>query len=129
MDRLSGTQFLLALPYSARQRKIGGERPRLSEDEFIHLVGASGGDRDAALAILEYLRDWIYVNGFTPYPNDSLSHTFGIAEEELDEDLILGVMEKSGLSIVDAEKLPLAGKVDTPMQVAILIAEMKSRRR
>ena len=85
-------QRLLALPFSARQRTLAKSRPAMSYSDFVASITRSGGNADAAGLVYSKLQDWVYHDGFTPYPDDSLSSVFGIAEEELDEDIILDAL-------------------------------------
>ena len=85
-------------------------------------IVSQGGDRDAAIAVWEELKDSTHGNGFTPAPSDSLSSLFGIAEEELDEDLILAILQKLNVPIPDQEFVSAFGVVDTPLQVARFVA-------
>ena len=74
-------EALLALPFSFRQRRLAQARQSLSETEFVKQIIAQGGDEKAGVAVWRHLSDWGYVDGFTPYPTDSLGAVFGIAEE------------------------------------------------
>src|SRR5688572_16990107 len=87
----SNIQRLLGIPFTWRQRRLLDTRAPLDEAAFVDQVVAGGGDRAAAASLWARLRDWIYVEGFTPYPCDDLEHVYGIAEEELDEELVLGL--------------------------------------
>ncbi|MGI4720473.1 MAG: hypothetical protein ACRYGO_05110 [Janthinobacterium lividum] len=80
-----------------------------------------GADEDAAIFIRNYLLDWIYVPGFTPYPEDKFSYIYGIAEEELDEDLILMILRCLNVKLPRMDQLTPYGVVDTPIQVALLV--------
>ncbi|NIJ35375.1 hypothetical protein FHR22_000024 [Sphingopyxis panaciterrae] len=91
-------QKILAVPFSWRQAVLSRKRLPLSETEFCEIVHQSGGHKEAALFIWNYLEDWIYIRNFTPYPDDDFQSIYGIAEEERDEDLILRLLESVGLS-------------------------------
>lgn len=115
-------QKILAFPFWSRQRALAKIRPPLSESDFVDLIDHSGGDRGAAAMIYSKLQDWVCHEGFTPYPNDSLGSVFGIAEEELDEDLILDVFVRLGLSMPPAREVTAFGAVDTATGIAQLVA-------
>lgn len=126
-----GTGFLqkvLALPFSRRQERLAMERPRLSEDQFAKQVVDEGGDEEAAYIIRKKLCDWAYAGEFTPYPDDDLTRVYGIAEEELDEDLILAVLNELGVPPPNAEQLKEFGSVETPLRVARLVSFARSLR-
>jgi hypothetical protein len=72
----------------------------------------------------EYLQDWVYAEGFTPYPTDDLGAIFGIAEEELD-DLILGMFQSLNVPPPGKEFLAGFGPVNTPLSLARLEAQCR----
>lgn len=115
-------QGILALPFSHRQKRLMKSRPALSMDEFVRQVSDAGGDREAAAAVHRKLMDWAYVDGFTPYPEDSLGQVYGIAEEELDEDFILDILNVLSVPLPSKERLSAFGPVATPLQVAQLVS-------
>jgi hypothetical protein len=115
-------QRLLALPFSLRQNRIANVRPALNEHEFVAQVSKAGGDKRAALLVYQKLGEWIYADGFTPYPEDHLGKLYGIADEELDEDLILDVLHQAGASPPNAEQIAAFGVIDTPLRIAQLVA-------
>lgn len=117
---------LLSLPFSARQRRLARNRPPLSETAFVEHIAEQGGDEMAAVALWRHLREWA-VDDFTPYPTDSLGSVFGIAEEELDEDLILGILRELNVPTPSSEMLSQFGAVDTPLRVAQLVALCRKR--
>ena len=91
-----------------------------------HIVD-QGGDAAAAAFVWNTLQDFVVVPSFTPHPTDSLEAVFGIAEEELDEDMILTLLADLGISIPDQEDVSSFGVIDTPLQVALFIARCRER--
>lgn len=94
----------------------------LNETEFVQQIVHEGGDRDAASSLWKRLKDWGYENGFTPHPTDSLHWTFGIAEEEKDEDLILDILNELNVVVPNRETIHGFGPVETPLAVAKFVA-------
>ena len=119
-------QKVLAFPFSARQSKLSKNRSPLSKSDFVDSITQSGGDQETAEIVHSKLQDWIYHEGFTPYPDDSLASVFGIAEEELDEDLILDIFMKLSLSTPSQKEVMTFGPIDTPTGVARLVALARS---
>jgi hypothetical protein len=68
------------------------------------------------------LKEWTVVPDFTPYPGDSSGSVFGIAEEELDEDLILSMLRELAVPIPTKAQVSAFGPVDTPLRIAQLVA-------
>jgi hypothetical protein len=120
-------QKILALPFSKRQKILAKNRPRLSHADFTRAIVSGGGDEQAADLVRTKLQDWIYNESFSPYPEDSLSSVFGIAEEELDEDLILDVLMKLGVPTPSQQDVEAFGPIDTALDVARLVALARSR--
>ncbi|HXC74279.1 MAG TPA: hypothetical protein VN640_06320 [Sphingomicrobium sp.] len=119
-------QRILAFPFSGRQSALSKSRPSLSASDFVGLIRDSGGDVEAAKIIHSKLQDWIYHQSFTPYPGDSLASVFGIAEEELDEDLILDVFSILELATPSEPELKAFGVIDTATDIARLVALTRS---
>lgn len=118
-------QRVLAFPFSGRQSALAKSRPALSHSDFVDSVTRSGGDPKAAELVHLKLQDWIYHENFTPYPEDSLGSVFGIAEEELDEDLILDILVKLDLPSPSHEEVAAFGPIDTAIDVARFITSVR----
>jgi len=116
---------VLGLPFSLRQKRIARTRIPMTDSEFVHQIVKQGGDRDAASAVWRKLKEWGYEDGFTPQPADSLSSVFGIAEEELDEDLVLDILKELNVSVPNREVVGAFGVIDTPLQVAKFVAHCR----
>lgn len=119
-------QRFLARPFSTRQLALANNRPPLSQSDFVSRIAQAGGADDAATIIHSKLQDWIYHDGFSPYPDDSLGSVFGIAEEELDEDIILDVLNKLGLSAPPQQVVEAFGPIDTATDIARFVARARS---
>lgn len=119
-------QRFLARPFSTRQLALAKDRPPLSQSDFVSQIAMSGGADDAAIIVHEKLQDWIYHDGFSPYPDDSLCSVFGIAEEELDEDIILDVLTKLGLSTPPRQLVESFGPIDTAADIARFVVHVRS---
>jgi hypothetical protein len=115
-------KHLLGMPFSGRQARLAQKREALNEAEFVRRIADEGGDRDAATVLWTKLLNLRYPDNFTPYPSDSLLKVFGIAEEELDEDLILAILKELNVRPPSKELLSQFGAIDTPLRVAQLIA-------
>ena len=116
-------------PWTMRQRRLASSRPRLSKREFVAATVASGGDLYAAEWIWQHLHDeWGWEKGFSPYPDDTLERIFGLAEEERDVDILTTLLNRLSLPLPTTEVLQEFGRIDTPAQIAQLIAEMRCRK-
>jgi hypothetical protein len=112
---------LLGFPFTLRQKRLAQQRKPFDEREFIEEIANSHGDPAAAALLWAHLQDWVYAKGFTPYPTDDLGAVFGIAEEELDEDLVLGMFQSLNVPLPSKEFLEGFGPVTTPLSLAKLV--------
>jgi hypothetical protein len=101
-------------------------RVALSKSKFIDAISRLGGDAEAADILYSKLQDWIYAEDFTAYPEDNLGSVFGIAEEELDEDLILDIINELGLAVPTQAQMREFGPVETALDVARLAAFIRA---
>jgi len=118
-------RFLFGLPFSYRQKKLAASRPPIDKEQFVSRILAEGGDERAAAMVWDALvADWV-IEGFTPYPEDSLGRVYGIAEEELDDDLIARTLKELGLPIPDRDFVKRFGMIDSPRRVAQFVSECR----
>jgi hypothetical protein len=120
-------KFITALPMSLRQRRLAMTRTPIGEIQFVTRIREAGGDADAASFIYQHLLDWIYVDGFTPYPDDRLGDLYGLAEEERDDDIIREIFKKLDVKLPTNEVLAAFGDVDTPAQISRLVQQALDR--
>jgi hypothetical protein len=121
------TGFVLGLPFSLRQQKLSDSRSPMSKSQFIETITLGDGDGQAAEILWDSLvANNVVVDGFTPYPDDSLCFVYGVAEEELDEDLIARVFVTLKVPLPDAAFMKHFGKVDSAWQIAKLVGRARS---
>jgi len=108
-------------PFSSRQKRLAESRPRLGSEKFVALMVTEGVRKEIAQYIWAWLEDWGYVSEYTPYPDDDLGKLHGIAEEELEIDLILEGLKAFHAPIPDQYTISTFGAVDTPLRVGKLI--------
>jgi hypothetical protein len=115
--------YLLQLPFSARQKRLANDRPPITLNEFTEAISTSELGRDAARLLWEELNAVKVVSEFSPYPDDNILTIYGLAEEDLDEDTILRIAEKLGIDITsyNQENLPT---VKTPRDIISLIVAL-----
>ena len=115
-------QKFLALPFSFRQSTLARKRHPISYSDFVSFVIQADGDAQAADLIFSKLQDWIYNEGFTAHPEDSLGMVFGIAEEELDEDIIFEMLVKLNIPIPTQQEVLAFGPIDSAVEVAQFVS-------
>lgn len=115
----------LLSPWAWRQRRLAASRVSLSQVEFLTLIEERGGDPEAGSLIWTHLHEWGLEKRFTPHPEDNFTCVFGIAEEELEMDLIADILTRLELPLPTTALLKEFAAVDTPLQVARLVSEMR----
>jgi hypothetical protein len=120
-------RFLTGLPFSYRQRRLAGARPPISKEQFVSMISTESADRHAAEKIWESLIAERLDENLAPYPDDSLIHVYGIAEEELDQDLIARVLKELDIPIPDRDFTKQFGAIDSPRGVVHFISACRHR--
>jgi hypothetical protein len=118
-------RFMLGLPFSYRQKKLARDRPQIDKATFVARISAQGGDERAAGLVWNALLANRMAEGFTPYPEDSLGRVYGIADEELDEDLIARTLKELSVPLPDLAFVKALGEIDTPLRVAQFVKECR----
>lgn len=84
-------------------------------------VASTERGRVAAAMLWDKLSEAVVYERFTPYPDDDLLTTFGLAEEDLDQDIVLDLVLKTASVVPSREMLKRFGPVNTPADVIRLI--------
>ncbi len=112
---------LLERPLSSKQRSLAASRPPMSKEQFVDAVASTDLGHSAADMLWEKLAEATVYGQFTPYPDDDLLKVFGLAEEDLDEDVILEIITATGSVVPDRNQLKKFGPVNTPADIVKLI--------
>jgi hypothetical protein len=116
-----GLKDFLEGPLLLKQRRLAADRPPMSKESFVDAVASTDLGRSAANMLWEKLAEITICDQFTPYPDDDLLKAFGLAEEDLDEDLILEIIKATGSVAPDRNMLANFGSVNTPSDIIRLI--------
>lgn len=112
---------LLEMPFSTRQTRLAKSRSRLSREEFIAKTSSTALGKLASNLLWEKLQSEKVVDEFSPGPDDDLLKIYGLADEDLDEDVILSIMQQIGAPVPSADMLREFGPVNTPLDIVRLI--------
>lgn len=115
--------FLLAFPVSYRQRVLAKQRPPMSKAQFVESIKETGGDAGVAAVVWDAIVDFGIEPGFSLYPDDDLLKTIGMAEEDLDEDVITATCQSLGRRVPTQDLVDRFGRVDTIRDVVQLIGQ------
>jgi hypothetical protein len=112
---------LVERPLLLKQRRLAANRPAMPKEQFIDTIASTELGRSAASMLWRKLVEATICDQFTPYPDDDLLKAFGLAEEDLDEDIILDIIKATGSVIPDRSMLKSFGSVNTPSDIIRLI--------
>ncbi len=112
---------ILEMPFSTRQRKLAASRSPMDKEDFIQLVASSDVGRRAGSLLWDKLNSVKVRKELTPYPDDDLLRVYGLADEDLDEDVVLRIIEELEVPVPDHDDLEAFGPVKTPCDVVRLI--------
>jgi len=98
----------------------------MDKAQFIRDIAATGGDSRAAEMVWDALLAGGLEAGFTPYPDDSLARIYGIAEEELEVDLVARIFKEIGLPLPDSAAAKTFGTVDSPRRLVQFVSRCRS---
>jgi hypothetical protein len=112
---------ILEVPLRGRQRDLAHGRSPMPKEHFIDAIASTELGKTAANLLWGKLSELVVYDGFTPHPDDDLLKVYGLAEEDLDEDVILEIIKASGSHIPDSEALARFGPVNTPSAIIRLI--------
>jgi hypothetical protein len=113
--------FVLGMPFSLRQRRLAKARPSMSKQEFIDRTASSTIGKSAASMVWQKLRDAAIIDAFTPYPDDDLLNIYGLADEDLDEDIILDTLKALKRAIPGESFLKSMGPIKCPADIVRLV--------
>ena len=112
---------LLEMPFSGRQRKLASTRLPISKTGFIEDSASTDLGKIAAAHLWQKLNGIKVDENFTPSPEDNLLSVYGLAEEDLDEDIILSIIREVGVGVPTKDTLEDFGPVHTPHDIIKLI--------
>jgi hypothetical protein len=112
---------LVQFPFRRRQKAARKERDGVTRKGFVEQLAAAPAEKRAAGLLWDLLVEAAVVDDFRPLPDDGLLELYGLAEEELDEDLILPILQAMELPPPCPATLSEIGEVKTPRDVMRLI--------
>lgn len=99
----------------------------MSEQEFVDRTASSEIGKSAASMVWEKLRDVAIVDIFISYPDDDLLRTYGLADEDLDEDIILEILKALNRTVPGEDALHMIGPIELPVDIVRLVESQPER--
>lgn len=112
---------LLHFPFKGRQEKACQDRSGLTKRDFVTSLVNSQEDESAANLLWDFLVDAAVVKNFIPHPDDNFLWMYGLAEEDLDEDIILEILKRLGIDPPTPGIVDEVGEVTSPKELMRLV--------
>jgi hypothetical protein len=103
--------------------KNRGPRTKAS---FIEQIADSEFECSVAAEVWNILRGRSDIPDFEPSPDDDLCYLYGIAEEDLDEDIILFLLNLFEVPVPPIPEVDAFGPVNTPKDIVKLISRAQA---
>jgi hypothetical protein len=116
---------VIQFPFRQRQNAVHKERMNITKSFFVEELAQSDLERHAAAKLWDLLVEAAVVEEFRPLPNDNFLRLYGLADEDLDDDIILPVLHSIGLD-PDPQIVASVGTVESPIDVMKLIRAIQS---
>ena len=116
-------------PFCSRQKHVMRTRRAISKEEFVAIFSNRAVSPEIAGDVWDRMMEWC-VEGLTPCPDDDVGKLYGLAEEELDEDLLLAMLQKFDCYIPTCEEIQAEGlSTRTVGDLVIFVDRMQKRKR
>ncbi|HLL30426.1 MAG TPA: hypothetical protein VK403_05470 [Allosphingosinicella sp.] len=113
---MNAIDFVVQLPFSWRQQRVQAQRNSVSRERFIAALANNEIEVRAAGHLWDKLREIAVVRDFRPCPEDDFLHLYGLADEDLDEDVILAILTVMEREPPSPAALQRIGKIRSPRE-------------
>lgn len=113
-------------PHFGRQRRLVAKREAYSKTEFIDFFRERGVKEAIADATWTALVQAAVVSDFKPLPDDNLLEVFGLADDDLDEDIVLQLLQDTSAAIPTPAELSVLPPIETVSDLVQLIARQSA---
>jgi hypothetical protein len=124
MTKESLVQRIMDWPFRGRQLRAMKARESYTKNNFQEQLSDAGGDNEVIEEVWAILTDHA-IDGFKPKPEDNLQYIFGLAEEDLDEDVVLKLLEVYSCRIPNESELASMKPVDTVQDLVMFVSALK----
>jgi hypothetical protein len=125
MASMTWVRNIVEWPLRRRQLALMTARQSYSKSDFLGFFVARGIAPEIADGVWNILVDNAVVEGFKPRPEDDLAKVFGLAEEDLDEDVVLELLQRFGFRIPGPVEVESMAPVNTATDLVEFIWQMK----
>lgn len=118
--------FVIQLPFSWRQRQARRLRDDITREQFIAALAQDDFEARAAALLWDKLVEAAMIEDFRPLPDDDFLRLYGLAEEDLDEDIILEILIGLGIGVPPPGVAGEAGPIGSPRDLLRLVRLARS---
>jgi hypothetical protein len=104
------------------------DRNAYSKDDFIGFFLARDVSREIADETWSVLAQTAVIEGFKPRPEDELTRTFGLAEEDLDEDVVLPLLQRCKCRVPPPSEIEGMKPLETVADLVEFVSQMQHQR-
>lgn len=120
---MNALDFVVQFPFSWRQSRARALREDMTRDRFIHGLGSDELERQAAGMLWDKLIAVAVVPDFRPFPDDNFLYMYGLADEDLDEDIILAILTSLGRILPSPAVIRNIGPIASPKEFVQLVRQ------
>lgn len=124
MTKETLVQRILDWPFRGRQLRVMKARESYTKNKFQEQLCDAGGDSEVIEEVWAILTEHA-IDGFKPKPEDNLQYIFGLAEEDLDEDVVLKLLKRYSCRIPNKSELASMKPVDTVKDLVMFVSALK----
>ena len=119
---------VLEWPLRRRQTRLMKSRGSYTKEDFARFFEQQAVPQKILDEVWDAIVDVAVVEDFKPHPEDNLEKDFGLADEDLDEDVILALLHRCGCRVPPVEEALQWGPVDTVADLVRFLTEMSPER-
>lgn len=124
---MKALDFVVQWPFSQRQRHALRSRNGITREDFVTELASGETEASAAGLLWDRLVEAAVIPNFTPSPDDDFLYIYGLADEDLDDDLIAAIFSDLGLALPSAAEIQPIGNIATPRDFMKLVRLGKAR--
>ena len=124
---MKSLRFIAQLPFSRRQGQALQGRDGVTREHFISELALDEVEASAADLLWDKLVQAAVVTDFRPKPDDNFLYLYGLADEDLDDDLIFEILSNLNLPLPSSSALSLVGNIDTPQDFMKLVRLVRAK--
>lgn len=114
---------IVQFPFRSRQQAAQRERGHVDRAAFVEELSGNELEKRAASMLWDLLVTSAVIEDFRPLPDDSFQWMFGLAEEDLDDDIVLHILQELRLPIPNFEEVNAIGPIETSRDLIELVSK------